>query len=130
MATPIGALSLRKVFYRADRVQKPVSGAGLIVEPLAPNDGWCDDVGHADYNKHVTLPHPASCEELWRADHAYDICVVLGWNDSPVVPGNGSAIFLHLPPSKGYTEGCIALQEQDLRAALAQGLSEIIVLQD
>lgn len=126
-ATPVGTLLLRKIFYRADRVQKPKSGAGLLVEPFSPRDGWCDDPTHPDYNQQVTLPHEASCEELWRSDHAYDICVVLGWNDQPPVPGKGSAIFLHLPPKKGYTEGCIALDERDLRTLLAQGLTAITV---
>ena len=128
-ATPVGTLLLRKIFYRADRMKRPQSGAGLLIEPLSPRDGWCDDPNHADYNQQVLLPHEASCETLWRADHAYDICVVLGWNDQPPVPGKGSAIFLHLPPTKGYTEGCIALEEADLRELLSKGLVSITVSQ-
>ncbi|GBR71719.1 L,D-transpeptidase family protein [Gluconobacter kanchanaburiensis] len=127
LCTPTGNLFLRRILYRADRTSRPVSAAELPIEPIAPNDGWCDDPRHPDYNRAVTLPHPGSYETLWRDDHVYDLCVVLGWNDAPAVPGRGSAIFLHLPPYSGYTEGCIALEEKDLRAFLAQGLSHITV---
>lgn len=125
-ATPTGLLPLRRVLYRADRTAPPLWTAGRA-EPIRPHDGWCDDPAHPDYNRAVTLPHPASCEALWRADHAYDLCVVLGWNDAPPASGRGSAIFLHLPPESGATEGCIALAEADLRWVLAHGLTEIAV---
>jgi L,D-peptidoglycan transpeptidase YkuD (ErfK/YbiS/YcfS/YnhG family) len=43
--------------------------------------------------------------------------VVLGHNDDPVVPGMGSAIFLHVArPDYGPTEGCVALARPDLLA--------------
>ena len=126
-ATPVGELPLRRILYRADRTERPVSGAGLPIEPIAPSDGWCDDVGSRDYNRPVTLPHAASCEKMWREDHAYDLCIVMGWNDLKPESGRGSAIFLHLPTVTGFTEGCIALQERDLRLVLAQGLTSIIV---
>jgi len=46
-----------------------------------------------------------------------------------VVKGRGSAIFLHLArPELAPTEGCIALPERELRALLAEGLTEILVL--
>lgn len=126
-ATPVGLLPLRRVLYRADRVAAP--RCRVAVEPIAPEDGWCDDPSHADYNRQVRLPHPARHEELWRADSLYDIVGVLGWNDAPVERGRGSAIFLHLArPDLGPTEGCIALPERDLRAVLAAGLMSIEVM--
>lgn len=126
-ATPVGLLTLRRILYRADRVSAPASS--LPIEPLAPNDGWCDDPTHADYNRPVTLPHPARHERMWRDDDVYNIVIVLGYNDSPPVPDRGSAIFLHLQsPDQKPTEGCIALTEADLRRLLAAGLSEIEVL--
>jgi L,D-peptidoglycan transpeptidase YkuD (ErfK/YbiS/YcfS/YnhG family) len=126
-ATPIGLLPLRRVLYRADRVAAPA--CAVPVEPIGPADGWCDDPAHADYNRPVTLPHPARHERLWREDPLYDIIGVLGWNDAPVVKGRGSAIFLHLArPDLSPTEGCIALPERELRQVLAAGLTEIAVL--
>ncbi|TCZ57256.1 hypothetical protein EXY23_18140 [Roseicella aquatilis] len=125
-ATPVGLLPLRRLLYRADRVAAPA--CRVPVEPLSPSDGWCDDPADAAYNRPVRRPYPASHEALWREDHVYDLIGVLGWNDDPVQRGRGSAIFLHLArPDVAPTEGCIALAERDLRAALAAGLTAIEV---
>jgi L,D-peptidoglycan transpeptidase YkuD (ErfK/YbiS/YcfS/YnhG family) len=68
----------------------------------------------------VRLPHEARYEELWRRDALYDLIGVLGWNDRPVQPGRGSAIFLHVArPDYGPTEGCVALAPRDLADVLA-----------
>src|ERR1700745_83724 len=63
-ATPAGLLPLRRVLYRADRVRVPE--CAVAIEPIAPNDGWCDDPSSTDYNRMVRLPHDGSNEELWR----------------------------------------------------------------
>jgi L,D-peptidoglycan transpeptidase YkuD (ErfK/YbiS/YcfS/YnhG family) len=120
--TPIGLLPLRRVLYRADRLARP---AALVpVEPIAPEDGWCDDPSHADYNRMIRLPHPGRHEALWRSDGVYDVIGVLGWNDAPVVRGYGSAIFLHAA-RRDYapTEGCVALGLADLLAVLPRLLA-------
>ena len=58
---------------------------------------------------------------MWRDDDLYDLVVILGHNDDPVVPGAGSAIFLHLArPGYDPTEGCVALARADLEALLAE----------
>ncbi|MFM2043824.1 MAG: hypothetical protein RLY86_2400, partial [Pseudomonadota bacterium] len=92
--TPVGAFPLRRVLYRPDRLAAPVTG--LPVAPIAPDDGWCDDPAHPDYNRPVKRPFPASHEEMWRDDGVYDVVVVLGHNDDPPVAGMGSAVFLHV----------------------------------
>ena len=126
-ATPLGLLPIRRVLFRADRGARPATA--LPAEPIAPDDGWCDDPGHADYNRQVRLPHPARHERLWREDAVYDVIGVLGWNDAPVRRGRGSAIFLHLArPGLPPTEGCVALPGADLRRLLAQGLAAIEVV--
>ncbi len=126
-ATPAGLLPLRRVLWRADRVAKP--RCAVPAEPIAPEDGWCDDPAHPDYNRRVRLPHPARHERLWREDAVYDILGVLGWNDAPVERGRGSAIFLHLArPDYAPTEGCVALAERDLRAVLAAGVTGLEVV--
>ena len=117
-ATPAGAYPLRQLLYRSDRLAPPTNA--LPTSPLRPRDGWCDDPGHSAYNCPVTLPLGASAESMWRDDHLYDLVVVLGYNDDPVVSGLGSAKFLHVA-SPGYspTEGCIALAKEDLLTVLA-----------
>ena len=69
----------------------------------------------------MITPYPARTETLWRDDHLYDIIVVLGHNDAPVVPGAGSAIFLHVAaPGYSPTEGCVAVAIEDLLAILRE----------
>ena len=119
-STPAAVLPLRRVLYRADRVARPQ--ATVPTEPLAPNDGWCDDPAHPDYNRQIVLPHSARHEELWRRDNLYDLIGVLGWNDSPTMRDRGSAIFLHVArPYWAPTEGCVALALPDLLRLLAAG---------
>lgn len=125
-ATPAGRLPLRRILYRADRIARPATP--LPVEPIAPDDGWCDDPAHPAYNRPIRLPHEARHEALWRGDHLYDLIVVLGWNDDPIRPGVGSAIFLHpRAPDGGPTEGCVALALGDLRALLALAPAALMV---
>jgi L,D-peptidoglycan transpeptidase YkuD (ErfK/YbiS/YcfS/YnhG family) len=118
-ATPIGAWPMRRLLYRADRAGPPKTG--LPSRPIGPEDGWCDDPADPAYNRPVRLPYPGRHERLWRDDQIYDLVVVLGHNDDPVVPGAGSAIFLHLArPDYGPTEGCVALARPDLELILAE----------
>ncbi len=118
-ATPVGCFPLRRVLYRPDRVAPPETV--LSTAPLHPLDAWCDDPDDRCYNQLVRQPYGASFELAWRADHIYDIIVVLGHNDSPVVPGGGSAIFLHLAREDfSPTEGCIAVGPETLARLLAE----------
>jgi L,D-peptidoglycan transpeptidase YkuD (ErfK/YbiS/YcfS/YnhG family) len=125
-ATPVAVLPLRRVLYRADRVRAPE--CAVAAEPIAPEDGWCDDPAERDYNRMIRLPHDGHYEELWRRDALYDVVGVLGWNDAPVERGRGSAIFLHVARGDyAPTEGCIALALDDLREVLAIGVTEVVV---
>ena len=117
-ATPAGVFPLREVLYRADRVARPATA--LPVRPLEPHDGWCDAPTDARYNRLVRLPYGASAEQLWRADRLYDLIVVVGYNDAPVVPGKGSAIFLHVARANyAPTAGCVAFARGHLLRILA-----------
>ncbi|MEM7766023.1 MAG: L,D-transpeptidase family protein [Pseudomonadota bacterium] len=116
--SPRGTWPMRHVLYRPDRETPPETGLECI--PLSPHDGWCDDPANPLYNRPVSLPFSASHEKLWRDDAIYDLIVVLGHNDDPVIPGNGSAIFFHLArPDYSPTEGCVALSRPDFLTVLA-----------
>lgn len=116
--TPLGNWPVRGLLFRADR--NPVDRAALPARAIRPWDGWCDDADDPRYNQPVRHPDPASHERLFRTDGLYDLIVPLGFNDDPVVPGRGSAIFLHCAkPGLKPTAGCVALAKEDLIAALA-----------
>ena len=83
--SPIGSWPIRRIFYRADRLDEAPSKA-FACTPIDRQDGWCDAPDHPDYNRLVRLPFAASHEDMWREDHLYDVVVVLGQNDDPVVP--------------------------------------------
>ena len=111
--TPSGRFPLRKVLYRPDRMSRPQTE--LFIHALQPTDAWCDDPSDSAYNKLVKLPFLNSHEKLWRNSHIYNLIVIIGHNDNPVLPNKGSAIFIHIAePTYAPTEGCIALQRNDL----------------
>lgn len=114
-ASPMGVWPVRRAFYRADRIAAP--STALRLDPIQPEDGWCDAPDDPAYNRLVRRPYPASHETLTRTDGLYDLIVVLGHNDDPPRPGLGSAIFLHCRPDhdKG-TLGCLAVPCSDLIA--------------
>jgi len=115
--TPIGKFMLRRVFYRPDRLDKPTTS--LTVMPLQLDMGWCDDPTHPAYNTLIYQPFSAGHEQLWRADTLYDVIVELGYNDDPIIPRHGSAIFLHVAhPQYQPTEGCVAITLTDLLTLL------------
>jgi L,D-peptidoglycan transpeptidase YkuD (ErfK/YbiS/YcfS/YnhG family) len=107
-ATPAGTYPLIFGLYRQDRI-KPRPSL-LPMRSLGPHDAWVDDPTDARYNSLVTLPYPARTERMWRNDEIYDLLIVIGYNMEPVIPGAGSAIFLHIArPNFSATEGCIAV---------------------
>jgi L,D-peptidoglycan transpeptidase YkuD (ErfK/YbiS/YcfS/YnhG family) len=107
-ATPAGSYPLVSGFYRADRMTLPPSG--LPMRALSPRDAWVDDPTDPNYNRLAALPYPAHSEPMWLDEAVYDLLVVIGYNMGPVVPGAGSAIFLHVArPDFSPTAGCIAV---------------------
>jgi len=120
--TPQGCFYLRELRYRADRIAQP--DTNLPAYPIRIEDGWSDDPADGDYNRLVSLPHSTRSETLMREDGLYDALVVIGYNDDPVVPGAGSAIFLHVAKGKPGTfeptAGCVALPLEDLQRVLTR----------
>lgn len=110
-ATPCGIHRITGLYYRADRLARPVDWA----VPIGPRDLWSDDPRDASYNTHVRAPYRPSHERLRRADPLYDLVLLTDWNWPDAVPDWGSAIFLHLRRGPGIpTAGCIAFRRRDL----------------
>jgi len=111
--TPKGTFPIRKIYYRQDRIG--LLNTKIKCIPLQINDGWCDDPQKNEYNKFIKLPFNGNYENLWRDDELYDIIIVLGYNDSPITPYKGSAIFIHLTKEDmQYTKGCLAIKKDDM----------------
>ena len=111
--TPTGNWHLLTVYYRPDRLAFPKTL--LPVVAITPDMGWSDDPSDPSYNLEVKLPYNFSHESLWRDDCLYDIFITTSHNSSPVIPGQGSAIFIHqMHENKTPTAGCLALQLTDL----------------
>jgi L,D-peptidoglycan transpeptidase YkuD (ErfK/YbiS/YcfS/YnhG family) len=134
LKTPSGSFALRCVYYRPDRMEAPKTSLPVIA--LTPEDGWCDDSAHPLYNRPVKLPFAGRHEKLWREDHVYDLIIPLGYNDgadeagnpTPIIPGAGSAIFMHLMRADGVgTEGCVALGLGDLLEVLENCDTDAVV---
>ena len=112
--SPLGSYAIRRIFFRPDKEEVPVSK--FPVSAITPEMGWCDAPEDEAYNKLVRYPWRASAEQLWRDGDVYDLIVVLGHNDDPVVAEKGSAIFLHIArESFTPTEGCVAIARDALR---------------
>jgi|EP01033_Poteriospumella_lacustris_P005158 L,D-peptidoglycan transpeptidase YkuD (ErfK/YbiS/YcfS/YnhG family) len=125
--TPIGSFPLRRAFYRQDKTNTPCFSVAphLNCEATQTDFGWIDAPSDAMYNQFVRLPYKGgsvSHENLFLDDSAvYDLLAVIGYNDDPVVPYAGSAIFFHVA-SEGYgaTAGCVSLALVDLAFVLSQ----------
>jgi L,D-peptidoglycan transpeptidase YkuD (ErfK/YbiS/YcfS/YnhG family) len=112
-ATPAGTFPLVRGFYRPDRIAAP--RPGLPLQALTPRAAWVDEPADPNYNRLVSLPYPAHTEPMWLDDGVYDLLVVIGYNMMPVIPGAGSAIFLHIArPDFSPTAGCIAVDKDVL----------------
>jgi L,D-peptidoglycan transpeptidase YkuD (ErfK/YbiS/YcfS/YnhG family) len=118
-ATPLGVWPIRGVLLRPDRVALP-EGLTLPWRWVRPDDGWSDGVDDPAYNRPVRYPHNFSAEALWRDDGLYDVIVVLGHNDAPVVRQAGSAIFWHCWRGGDATEGCVAIAKAEMLALLSR----------
>lgn len=114
--TPSGIFDLNLAFG-----YEPSVATKLKYRQATDNDFWVDDPRSIQYNQWVIgQPQTVSFEYLRRKDDLYKIGIVIEYNTQPVVPGNGSAIFLHIWKGEGEpTSGCVALSENNLRKLLS-----------
>ena len=111
--TPTGSWQLLKVYYRSDRIRRPSTSLPCVA--ITADMGWSDDTTDPAYNQLVKTPYPFSHEQLFREDTLYDLLITINHNTNPIVPGKGSAIFIHqMHENETPTAGCLALRLHDL----------------
>jgi L,D-peptidoglycan transpeptidase YkuD (ErfK/YbiS/YcfS/YnhG family) len=114
-ATPIGLFTLTEAFGT-----EPDPGAALPYRRTRYGDVWVDEPASPHYN---TLQpgdadaHLGSGERLWELTAAYPYAIVIDYNRRPVVPGAGSAFFLHATIS-APSQGCVTVDRALVRALL------------
>jgi len=113
--TPSGIYPIGTAFGYA-----PDFPTGLSYLQATENDFWIDDVDSPQYNQWVTgKPEAKSFEDMKRKDDLYKYGAVIEYNTNPIVPGNGSAIFIHIWRGLGQpTSGCVALSPRSLKKVL------------
>jgi L,D-peptidoglycan transpeptidase YkuD (ErfK/YbiS/YcfS/YnhG family) len=117
--TPLGTFAIGPVAYGV----APDSGTAFRYHRLVCGDWWDEDPASADYNhfEHVACGTAPSfgggSEALWQQTHAYAHFLVAEYNAHPVVPGRGSAIFIH-DDVGAPTNGCVSVPPTDLVSLL------------
>ncbi len=111
--TPKGIFEFGDIYYRSDKVKKPLSKLRSI--PIKKNMGWCDDPKSKFYNKLIKIKKNLnmSYEKLYRKDNKYDYLILIKYNYKKKIKFKGSAIFLHLTKNYSSTKGCIVLSKKD-----------------
>ena len=109
--TPKGIFSLGKVYYRADKVKKPITKINTKI--IKKNMIWCDNSKSKNYNKETVKNNNDKYEKLFRKNNSYDYLLVINYNTKKIIPYKGSAIFIHLTKKYKKTAGCIALNKKD-----------------
>ena len=108
--TPKGTFKIEHLYYRKDRIKKPLTKLKCI--EIKKDMGWCNDVKNKKYNKLIKINDNCSHEKLIRRDKKYDLLIPIKYNFDNSISGKGSCIFLHLTKNYKPTAGCIALKKK------------------
>jgi L,D-peptidoglycan transpeptidase YkuD (ErfK/YbiS/YcfS/YnhG family) len=114
-STPKGLFSLKKLYFRKDRVGIP--NCKINKKIIKQDMAWCDDPIHKRYNEEIKTRNKNFKENLHRIDHKYDYIISISHNEKKT-PGKGSAIFIHLTDNYEPTAGCVALKKKDFEILL------------
>ena len=114
LCTPRGVFSLGFAFGT-----QPMDDLSIEYRQISENCYWVDDPDSRMYNQWIETTDISwkSAEHLIDYPQAYKYSVVIDYNMYPVVPGKGSAIFLHCMTGS-YTAGCVAIPEKDMQNVL------------
>ena len=110
--TPKGIFRLENLYYRKDRLDKPITSLKCI--KIKKDMGWCDDINFPEkYNKLIKIEKNINHEKLKRKDNKYDLLIPIKYNFGKPITRMGSCIFIHLTKNYKPTAGCIALKKKD-----------------
>ena len=110
--TPKGTFEIENLYYRRDRLGKPITSLKCI--EIKKDMGWCDDINvPKKYNKRIKIEKKFRYEKLKRKDYKYDLLIPIKYNFKKPISGLGSCIFIHLTKDYRPTAGCIALRRKD-----------------
>ncbi len=108
-ATPTGVFTFGRAFGNAED-----PGASLPYLKISPTDVWVDDPASKFYNQWARADAPdadwSSAERLADYEKQYKYVASINYNTAPIIPGKGSAIFLHVTTGNP-TAGCVAASE-------------------
>ena len=114
-ATPIGLFTLTEAFGT-----EPDPGASVPYRQSRYGDVWVDDPASPHYNTLQPTDadgHLGTGERLWELTAAYPYAIVIDYNRTPIVPGAGSAFFLHATIS-APRQGCVTVDRAAVRTLL------------
>lgn len=116
--TPVGVYSMGSVFGYDEK-----SNYKITYLPLTDASVCVDDVKSKFYNQLVNSNKVSKVDwnsaERMRSKPEYKMGTVIKYNNSPIIPGNGSCIFLHIwQGSAVATSGCIGMEEVNLQQTL------------
>ena len=115
--TPRGTYKLGDLYYRKDKEKKPTTK--LVIKDITPKMGWCNNSkDKKNYNRLIDLRKVNKSEKLFRKDYKYNFLIPILYNTKKVLPGKGSAIFIHLTKDYSSTAGCVALKKKDFLVML------------
>lgn len=113
--SPTGAFTITETFGVAASL-----ATRMPYRELGPREAVCEDPSSLDYNRWIVLPADApnlTERDRWMFQHA----AFIDYNRAPVVPGAGSAIWLHVAdvsPLSAGTLGCVGLSPDDVKRVL------------
>ena len=117
MRTPKGTFEIENLYFREDRLKKPLTSLRCI--KIKKNMGWCNDILFPKkYNKLIKIDKKTKHERLNRKDNKYDLLIPVKYNFKKPITGLGSCIFIHLTNNYKPTSGCISLKRKDFHILL------------
>jgi L,D-peptidoglycan transpeptidase YkuD (ErfK/YbiS/YcfS/YnhG family) len=118
-ATPMGHYRLVRLWWRRDRLMRPLTM--LPARAIGLTDAWCEDPADRRYNRAIKLAAGEAGDRLLRADALYDMVIEINHNACPRIARRGSAVFIHVARAGlAPTAGCIAMPASTLRRLLGR----------